>query len=71
MFATTAFTARTAAVSHRRSQNAMVTQSKMSRIGKQTIEVPDKVNVTINGQNVVVKVRCLRCLRCAPVACGE
>ncbi|MDX1535212.1 MAG: 50S ribosomal protein L6 [Candidatus Spechtbacterales bacterium] len=27
----------------------------MSRIGKQPIEVPDKVNITIDGENVLVK----------------
>lgn len=31
--------------------------SKMSRIGKKPIEVPDKVKVTLNGNTVVVKVR--------------
>lgn len=45
---------RTAAVS--RSSGVQVT-AKMSRIGKQGIVVPDKTTVTINGQDVTVKVR--------------
>ena len=57
MFATTAkfsrANPRTAPVSR---SSAQIT-AKMSRIGKQTIEVPDKTTVTIKGNDVTVKVR--------------
>ena len=57
MFATTAkfsrANPRTAAVS----RTTVQTTAKMSRIGKQTIQVPDKTTVTIKGNDVVVKVR--------------
>ena len=51
-----AATFRTASVSHKRSCSVAAT-AKMSRIGKQVVQVPDKVKVTINGNTISVKVR--------------
>jgi hypothetical protein len=44
-------------VSNKRGPTNVAIVSKMSRIGKKPIEVPDKVKVTLNGNTVVVKVR--------------
>jgi hypothetical protein len=51
-----ASTFRNTASNTRGPRNAAIV-SKMSRIGKKPIEVPDKVKVTLNGNTVVVKVR--------------
>ena len=53
------------AVTSRRSQNNVTVTAKMSRIGKLPVQVPDKVNVTIQGNTVSVKVRvCVTCVVC-------
>ena len=44
-------------VTTKRSQNNVTVTAKMSRIGKLPVQVPDKVNVTIQGNTVSVKVR--------------
>ena len=57
MFATTAKFSRANPRTAPVSRSTVQTTAKMSRIGKQTIQVPEKTTVTIKGNDVVVKVR--------------
>mmetsp|Transcript_14360 Transcript_14360/g.41012 ORF Transcript_14360/g.41012 Transcript_14360/m.41012 type:complete len:207 (-) Transcript_14360:108-728(-) len=55
MFATTAKFSRANPRTAPVSRSTVQTTAKMSRIGKQTIQVPEKTTVTIKGNDVVVK----------------
>ena len=57
MFATSVKFSRASPRTAAASRSSVQVTAKMSRIGKQTITVPDKATVTIKGQDVTVKVR--------------
>jgi len=57
MFATSVKFSRASPRTAAASRSSVQVTAKMSRIGKQTITVPDKTTVTIKGQDVTVKVR--------------